>query len=57
MNQIDIISIERNRLLNKNLITVLLIFKKRKFVKNILTDENFTDKQITNYLQNLKYEN
>jgi hypothetical protein len=57
MNQIDIISIERNRLLNKNLITVLLIFKKRKFVKNILTDENFTDKQIINYLQNLKYEN
>jgi carbohydrate-binding DOMON domain-containing protein len=54
--KIKIISIERNKLGGKNLIEVIWKYKKIQKVNYIITDEDFSNEYITNYLENINYE-
>lgn len=47
-----IISIERNRLLDKNIFIIIFIYKKRQSLHTTLSYENLTDEELIN---NLKY--
>jgi hypothetical protein len=49
-----IISIHRSEFGGKILIEVIWKLKKRQQVNYIITDEDFTDEYISNYLKNIK---
>lgn len=49
-----IISINRNEFSGKILIEVIWKHKKRQQVNYIITDEDFTDEYIIDYLKNIK---
>jgi len=52
--KIKIVSINRNELGNKHLIEVIWKHKKRQQVNYIITDEDFSNEYIINYLENIK---